>query len=439
MAIERHNRSDTTANTVSTRAVAGASKSGGVQVADGYWSRTFQSLTNRNFRFLWLSMLLMMGGMNMQMVARGLLAWDLTGSYQMIGLISVGFAPPMLVFGMFGGVIADRIDRKRIIQFGQLGMVANAAVIATAIHTDTITIWYLFGASIFQGTLFAFLMPARQSIIPSIVGDNLMANALALNGMGMSLMTLAAPAVGGVIYAWQGPGAAYDVILALNAGSLVFSAMLPSVIAAGKHRNVLGDLKDALRYAAGNRTIIGLLLIALGTTMFANAARNFLPAYVDDVFGKAIDAGGPQAVGWMLAVFGAGAFIGSLFIAGLRRGAHRGLWLIGSTLLSGVAVVGLGVAPVLAAAYVFLFFMGLADAGRRSLNNALLMEVVDDEYRGRISGIWMMNFGFMPIGIILYAQLAEIWDIRVASVVAGIGLLATGLWFLLFDRHIRRL
>ncbi len=437
MAIERPGGPDT--SSASASAVPAETSRPDVKVAEGYWRRTFQSLTNRNFRFLWLSMLLMMGGMNMQMVARGLLAWDLTGSYQMIGLISVGFAPPMLIFGMFGGVIADRIDRKRIIQFGQLGMVANAAVIGTAIHTDTITIWYLFGASIFQGTLFAFLMPARQSIIPSIVGESLMANALALNGMGMSLMTLAAPAIGGIIYAWQGPGATYDTILALNAGSLIFSAMLPSVIAAGKRRNVMGDLCDALRYAARNRTVIGLLLIALGTTMFANAARNFLPPYVDDVFGKAIDAGGAQTVGWMLAVFGAGAFIGSIFIAGLRRGAHRGLWLIASTLLSGAAVVGLGLAPVLAAAFVFLFFMGLADAGRRSLNNALLMEVVDDEYRGRISGIWMMNFGFMPIGIMLYAQLSDIWDIRVASVAAGVGLLVTGLWFLLIDRHIRRL
>ncbi|MCH8817120.1 MAG: MFS transporter [Chloroflexi bacterium] len=435
MAIERQDGSDT----ASARTPAVPFVAPEVRVADGYWSRTFQSLSNPHFRALWLSMLLMMAAMNMQMISRGLLAWDLTGSYRMIGLISVGFAPPMLIFGMFGGVIADRVDRKRLIQFGQLGMVANAAVIATAIHTDTITIWYLFAAAIWQGTLFAFLMPARQSIIPGIVGDSLMANALALNGMGMSLMTLAAPAAAGIIYAWLGPGVTYDTILVFNAASLIFSAMLPSVVAAGQRRNVLGDLCEGLRYAARNRTVIGLLLIALGTTMFANAARNFLPAYVDDIFGKTIEAGGPQAVGWLLAVFGAGALIGSLFIAGLRRGAHRGLWLIASTLLSGAAVIGLGLAPVFAAAFVFLFFMGLADAGRRSLNNALLMEVVDDEYRGRISGIWMMNFGFMPIGILLFAQLSETWGIRVASVAAGVGLLLTGLWFLLGDRHIRRL
>ncbi|MCH7907960.1 MAG: MFS transporter, partial [Chloroflexi bacterium] len=172
MAIERQDGSDT----ASARTPAVPFVAPEVRVADGYWSRTFQSLSNPHFRALWLSMLLMMAAMNMQMISRGLLAWDLTGSYRMIGLISVGFAPPMLIFGMFGGVIADRVDRKRLIQFGQLGMVANAAVIATAIHTDTITIWYLFAAAIWQGTLFAFLMPARQSIIPGIVGDSLMAN-----------------------------------------------------------------------------------------------------------------------------------------------------------------------------------------------------------------------------------------------------------------------
>jgi len=435
LAIDREDTSESQSGVASSRQRVVTE----VTVAEGYWSRTFQSLGNPHFRALWLSMLLMMGGMNMQMIARGLLAWDLTHSYLMIGLISVGFAPPMLLFGMFGGVIADRLDRKRVIQVGQLGMVVNAAVIALAIHMDAITIWYLIVASVFQGTLFAFLMPARQSIIPGIVGDNLMANALALNGMGMSLMTLGAPVLAGWIYAWWGPGLTYDTILIFNAASLIFSAMLPSVIAAGKHRNVLGDLMDALRYAARNRTVIGLLFIALGTTMFANAARNFLPPYVDDIFGKTIEAGGPQTVGYLLAVFGLGAFLGSVFIAGLRRGAHRGMWLIGSTLLSGVAVVGLGLAPILISAFVFLFFMGLADAGRRSLNNALLMEVVDDEYRGRISGIWMMNFGFMPIGILLFSGLSELWDIRIALLTMGGGLLFTGTYFLLADRHIRRL
>jgi hypothetical protein len=153
-----------------------------------------------------------------------------------------------------------------------------------------------------------------------------MANALALNGMGMSLMTLGAPAIAGIIYAWAGPGFTYDTILVFNASSLIFSALLPSVVAAGTRRNVFGDLKDALRYAAHNGTVIGLLLIALGTTMFANAARNFLPAYVDDIFGKTISAGGPETVGWMLAVFGLGAFIGSLFIAGLW--SHIFIWIM---------------------------------------------------------------------------------------------------------------
>lgn len=383
---------------------------------------------------LWLSMLFMMAGMNMQMVVRGVLAYDLTNSALVVGIVSAGMAPPIFFLSLFGGAIADRVDRRRLIQIGQFGMAINSGIIALLIHVHVINAWDLVLASVAQGILFAFMMPARQSIIPRLVGDRLTTNALALNATGMSMMTLAAPGVGGLVYGVWGPGAAYDMIAGFNVIALVFSSMLPAVVATGKRKNVTGEMKAAFGYVIEHRIVLALLIIGLGTSMVANPARSLLPVYVEGLFKM-----GPGAVGLMLSVFGGGAFIGSIFIAGLRKGQRRGLVLIAATTLSGTSVVLLSFAPVYAVAVAIMLFMGLADSGRRALNNALIMEETEDDYRGRVSGIWMMNFGLMPLGVLPVSAAAEYVGVRPAYLVAGAILLAFGLWFLFANRRVREL
>lgn len=382
-------------------------------------------------------MLFMMAGMNMQMVTRGVLTYDLSQSALLVGIVSAAMAPPIFLFALLGGVVADRFDRKRMIQAGQAGMILNTGTVALLIHTGAIEAWHLVIAALAQGTLFAFMMPARQSIIPNLVGNRLITNALALNASGMSIMTLAAPGVGGVVYAGLGPEYAYDAIAGFNALALAFSTLLPSVIAGtggSKRRRVLSDMGDAFKYVAKNRTVLALLAIALVTAMIAMPARHLIPVYVEDLF--ALGAG---AVGLMLSVFGAGALVGSIFIAGLRKDSRRGLFLIFTTVLSGSSILFLSAAPVYGVAVAIMFLLGLADSGRRALNNSLIMEETDDEHRGRVSGIWMMNFGLMPAGTVPVAAAAEAFGVRYAYVGAGAILLAFGLWFLITNARLRRL
>lgn len=396
--------------------------------------RTFASLTHPDFRNLWLSMLFMMAGMNMQTVVRGVLTYDLSHSALMVGIVSAGMSPPIFVFALFGGAIADRIDRKRMIQVGQVGMVLNTGVIALLIHMHAIAAWHLLVAAVVQGTLFSFIMPARQSIIPRLVGDKLITNALALNATGMSIMTLAAPGVGGAIYGTLGAGVAYDMIVAFNAIAVIFSTLLPSIIAKGPRKNVLSDMKAAFSYVSRNRTVMALLAIALATTTVSMPARNLLPVYVEELFSM-----GAGAVGIMLSVSGAGSLVGSLFIAGLQRGSRRGLILLVGAVMSGTSVALLGVAPIFAVGVAIMAMLGLADSGQRALGNSLIMEHTEDDYRGRVSGIWMMNFGLMPLGVLPFAAAASAWGSRIAFGGAGLLLAVFALWFLAMNVRLRRL
>ena len=146
-----------------------------------------------------------MAGINMQMLARGQLAWELTGDVFLVALVSSGFAPPILLFSLFGGTLADRWNRRRMIQYSQLVVSLVAGIVGVTIVTGVVNIWILFGAALTQGFCWSFMMPARQAIIPQLVGEREITNAIALNASGMALMTLSGPGLGGLAYSAFGP------------------------------------------------------------------------------------------------------------------------------------------------------------------------------------------------------------------------------------------
>ena len=371
--------------------------------ARGYFGTTFASLREKNYRHYWFGLMALMAGITMQMVARAQLAWDLTDSIRMVGLAGAAFAPPILIFSLFGGVIADRAERKRVIQFGQLGIAIMSLFIGVSILTETVTIWHLIGSAVVQGCIWAFLMPARQAVVPQLVGRENMTNAIALNASGMSLMTLAAPGIGGVLYAFAGPDIAYFTIAGLAFLAFVLTSKMPRLPAGTSNaRNRMAtDIADGLRYVANNRTVMFLLLLALSSTLFAMPFRSLLPAFVEQAFGR-----GAASVG-LLMMIGLGSLVGSLFIAGLRRGSKKGPVLIGTTALSGGAIVLASFTPSYALVVAIMVLLGIGDSGRRSLNSSLILENTDEEHRGRVMGMYMMNFGLIPLGVIPLAEVAE--------------------------------
>lgn len=399
--------------------------------------RTFASLSNRDFRFLWLGMLAMMGGMNMQMVARAQLAWDISHSAIAVSLVGAGFAPPVLLLSIFGGAMADRLDRGRVIQAGQALTMALALGIGILIVLDRVNLWWLIASSVMQGVAWAFLMPARQSIVPVLVGRSHTSNAIALNASAMSLMTLIAPGISGVIYARVGVATTYFVIAGLNAVAVLLTARLPRMTgstAAQPARRVLSEMKDGIKYTFSNRTVLVLLVLALSTTILAQPFRSLMPVFVHDVFDR-----GPEAVGLMLSAIGAGALLGTVVIAGLREGEHRGFVLLGTTAVSGVALVLATVTAQYWIAVAVMVLLGIGDSGRRSLNSSLMLEQTTEAFRGRVMGLYMTNFGLIPLGAIPLAAISEVIGIRWAVAGAGTLLVVAALSTSLFTHRIRRL
>ena len=146
---------------------------------------------------LWIGLLLSMGGFQMQMVARGILVYDITDDARITSIVALGFAPSLLIVSLYGGVIGERMERRNIIQVAQAANGALAGLVAVLIIFDAVSWQALLGVSVAQGAMFAFQMPARQAAIPALVGQERLSNAIALNAMAMGLMTLVAPGLGG--------------------------------------------------------------------------------------------------------------------------------------------------------------------------------------------------------------------------------------------------
>ena len=361
----------------------------------------------------------MIGGMNVQMLARSQLGWDLTGSSLAVTLVGVGFAPPMLLFSLFGGVVSDRFDNKNIIQLGQLGVIAITTFIAISIFTNTITIYHLIIVSFFQGTFWAFMMPARQSIIAELVDENQLNNAVSLNAAGMSLTTMVSPAIGGLVYHYFGPGMTYVLITFFCIIAIISTSMIPkSKAKVQKKSKVLGEIKEVFLILKDNTLLLYLIMLALVTTLLSLPTRTLFAPYASELL-----SGGALEVGLMLASIGGGALIGTLVAASIPQKTKKGKFILLTSLLSGLSILVLGFSSITIFSIFLCFFLGLGDAGRRSLNPSMIIEKTPNEYRGRVMGFYAMSFGFIPLGAIPMGIISDKYGVNIAFIFSGLALI----------------
>ncbi|MBI4305458.1 MAG: MFS transporter [Chloroflexi bacterium] len=362
----------------------------------GLLARTFDSLTLPQYRVFWFGTLLSMGATQMNMMTGSILVYDIQSARIIAGIVGMSFAPTMLLFSLFGGVAVDRFDRRTIIQAAQgVGFVV-AVILGLLDLAGFIQWWHLLIAGLTQGAMFAFLAPARQTAIPRLVGKDQLSNGVALNSTAMSLMSVLAPALGGLLYEVATPAGVYFLVAAMYLASVFLTGKLPTMKPkAAARKAVLTDIRIGFGYIA--RTPIILWLVAQGaiTALLSFPFRTLLPVYAKDVYHAT-----PSDVGVLMAVLGVGALVGALFMAVLRRGQRRGLVVLLASLITGFALLFIAGIPYLAVGALGMLVIGLGDSGRMALGQSLVLENADDEYRGRVMSIFMMTWGLMPLGVL---------------------------------------
>jgi MFS family permease len=342
----------------------------------------------------------------------------------------------MLTFALVGGAISDRVERRLLIQVVQLGQVVLALAIGTLIFTDQIHWVHILIASVIQGSLFAFMMPARQVIIPRMVGPERLSNAMALNAAAMSFTTLVAPAIGGVLYAIVGPEGVYFTVAGLNLFAVGLTGLIPKFPPdpGAARQSMISNIGAGFSYIRNSRTLLLVVVFSALVTIMSMPFRMQLPVFAKDVYDAT-----PAGVGWLTAAIGAGSLIGALGMASLRKGQRRGLILMVSGFVSAFGLLAAGGLPVYWAGLIIMVPIGLGEAARFALGQALAMELTEDRYRGRVASVFMMTFGFMPLGILPLAFAMDAFGSEVAVIGMGAMLAVFSVLAFAFMRRLRTL
>ncbi len=399
------------------------------------WRAPFASLANKDFRFLWYGMLALAAGVEMELVAIGYLVYDLTGSALRLGIVEASFAFPTLLFSLFGGVLADRLDKRVIIQISQTLEVFVGFTVAVLILTGNITWTHLLIMALIEGSLFAFMMPARQAIVPRLVPSNQLTNAISMNTAAFSAMTLLSPVLAGGIYGLAGPGAVFLTLSSLKVVSVVLTTFVRRVppIKDDDGGTVLKEIKQGLDYVWNHRLVFWLLVLGLMSFMLSWPFHTLIPVFIKDIYGL-----GPEAMGLMLAFLGAGALVGSMFVATAGRW-HRGMVMIGGGFVASLGLILVAGIPIYYAAVVIMVLVGLGEGVTWALSSTLTMESTSDKYRGRVSSISMLTMGLMPLGVLPAGYAAEVFGGQITVALLGGLLFFCSLLFLATQKRIRQM
>ena len=402
--------------------------------------RTFDSLHERDFRWFFFAMLGQMAGMNMQMLVRGYLVFELTGSFAALGVIGLVSAIPMIGLSLIGGVIADRAPRKLVLQLGQTANVLIALAIGALLFADVLRFEHLVVASLFQGIVMALMMPSRQAMVTDVIAPARLMNAVSLNAAGMNLMRLLAPAGGGIVVALVGAAWAYLLMAALYALAIVALLPVPARPVAeraptsrGARSSGAADLVDGLRYVVRDPVMFSLVGVSFVTAILAMPYLMMLPGFVSDVLD-----GGATELGLLMAISGAGSLLGSLVIASMPE-KRRGLLYLLSAIFLGAALLAFAASGTFAISAAVMVLVGIGTAGRQTLGNVLLQSYVEDRYRGRVMSIWMTQWGMMSGGTLVVGLVAEAVGIQVALGGLAAALIVFTLAVLVLVPRVRRI
>jgi MFS family permease len=404
---------------------------------------TFDSIRHHAFRAFFLSMLGQMASQNMQMVVRAYLAYELTGSYAALGIISLANAVPGLLLSLVGGAIADLVPyRKWVIQAGQLVNALNALTIAVLAFSGMLSFEFLFIAAVVQGTVMALMMPSRQSLIPALVPPDQLMNAVALNAAGMNSMRLFAPALGGFLLTAAGAGWVYFLMSGLYLFASVFLLRVPEtrhVVAragsvGGEVKAALKNMGEGLSYIRHDKTVGPLLAVNMVIVITAMPYMFLLAGFVQDVLGAEADS-----LGLLQSVSGIGSLAGALVIASVSWGRRGRAFLLGSAFQGLLLFLMFTFSTSVGMMAAFMVVMGLGQSARQSLSNVLVQTYVEDSYRGRVMSIYMLQFSLSQFGAFLTGMLAEAVGPRVALGGTSLALVVIALGALVFIPRLRNL
>ena len=359
----------------------------------------FRALRHRFFRWFWIGQCISLTGSWMQGVAQRWLVYELTGSEALLGIVNSLNTLPVALLAPFSGVVADRIEKRRILMSAQLTAASIAALLWLLTFTKHIAIWHIMVLALGLGVVRAFDVPTRQSFWVELVGKDDLMSAITLNSAVVNLSRILGPSIAGIIIAKLGTATCFLInALTFLPPFLVLLRMPPTPISSRQSEPFLESLREGASYLLANKVVLRLLLLIGAWSLFGGQFDVLLPVLADKTFGVR-----EKGYGFLVASIGLGAVLGAVCAASLEVKRKRGLQVM---LGSAIAIFGLVMTSLVKSFPMALLSLALVGFGmvmQNATTNTLVQTLSPDELRGRVMGVYsFVLVGIAPVGSLFY-------------------------------------
>lgn len=357
-------------------------------------SGPFAALHYRDFRLFWIGLFISNIGTWMQMTAISWLLYDLTNSPLQLGLNGVFRAIPAIALGLFGGTMADRYDRKRLMLITQVTSMWLAFSLAVLAQTELIQVWHIYGLTVVSAVVGTLDGPARQAIYPSLVPRAVLPNAIALNSLLWKGTALLGPSLAGIAISAIGTdGAFYANALSFLAVVFALALMRIPATRGSQAGDFMHELREGVSYVAAQKIVLGLMVMEAVSSIFG------LDQAILTIFARDVLQVGAHGLGFLQSARGLGAVIGSGVMISLDRRRSHGKILLVSAALYSASFVLFGLSYSFAISLMLLLLMGAADTIWSAARNVILQLHTPESMRGRVMGVFhLSNRGLHPLG-----------------------------------------
>ena len=372
----------------------------------------------------------------MQIVAQGWLIYRLSHSAFLLALDQFLGGIPIFLFSLIGGVVADRVERRKVLLGSQYVQMASAGLLTVLVLIGRVHVWHILCLSFVSGFAQAFGGPAYQALIPTLVEKEDMPNAIALNSIQFNVAVMVGPALAGQALAKFGETWCFG----LNAISFLAPIISLSLITARflplkTKESVFTSLKEGIKFVRNQASMEALIILAFCMTFLSMPARTYFPVFVKDIFHR-----GPETYGNLLALMGLGSICGSLGVAGLGNIKSKGKFALGALMTLGVGISGFALSRWLPFSGVMLVLTGASMMAVFANVNSLVQLITTNEMRGRVMSVYNFAFrGGMPMGNLLSGWLVPMFTAPVVLGINGMLLVLLGLYFLVVQRRVATL
>ena len=398
--------------------------------------RVFKAFHYREFRLLWFGACTSSIGTWMQIVAQSWLVFSISKSAFMLGLDGFLGQIPIVLFSLIGGVIADRIDRRRVLLGSQYVQMTSAFLLTVLIAFKLVKVPHILALSFVVGCAQSFGGPAYSALVPMLVEKEDLPNAIALNSIQFNLARVIGPVLGGL--ALTGLGAAWCFGLnGLSFVAVIISLLLLTVRFEPQKtdESILTGVKQGIGFVRKQGAMVGLIALAFCMTALAIPTLTFLPVFAKDVFHR-----GPTAFTILLSCSGVGSVAGALIVAALGNVKNKGQIALLTLLLLGGAIAGFAISKSIVLSGALLIVSGAAMMGVFSMVSSLVQLITPNEMRGRVMSVYNLAFrGGMPLGSLATGWLVPLYTAPHVLAVNGLLLVAVGCYFLLVQRRVAAL